>query len=335
MHQKGLAYRDLCLENILISNPDDNSRMHITIMDFGMALHVPLYQAVEGVVVKEYLVPPMVPCGKPRYLAPEVLRNGKTLTPIPYSPLRADVWSLGVVLCELLTGRPPCETASDNDKGYVKIKRGGVEALLKQWRCNLSPLAKDLLTRLLSVSPYDRLTASEIKNHPWLVGKGTEHGRYNHDGDGGDDQPGKSHTESVRHKNSLQEYCQRHRLSLPVYDTVHGDDRQFVCRVSVEMGSGQVWALSSRCRKKKQAEQGAAEALMTRIKAGAIHGLKVTDVAVAAPVVGAAATAASNSTVILNATVDDRQYQYQYQDKAPLSDFITSKMGHRDISEQS
>jgi len=87
LHARGLVHRDVKPANILIT---DGGRVKLT--DFGIAVPGPGAASDGGDAV----------LGTPNYMAPEQIL-GRELTP------RADVWSLGVVLYELLSGRRPFE----------------------------------------------------------------------------------------------------------------------------------------------------------------------------------------------------------------------------------
>ena len=86
-HQRGILHRDLKPGNILI---DAQGQPHIT--DFGLAKRVEGNQgeSVSGIIV-----------GTPAYMPPEQARAEKGLT------TAVDVYSLGAILYELLTGHPP------------------------------------------------------------------------------------------------------------------------------------------------------------------------------------------------------------------------------------
>ena len=80
LHLRGIVYRDLKPENVLIS-----AQGHVVLTDFGLSKRVP-----GGVTTATF-------CGTPEYLAPEVLMKRPYRTPI-------DLWSLGVLLYEMLIG---------------------------------------------------------------------------------------------------------------------------------------------------------------------------------------------------------------------------------------
>ena len=96
--------------------------------------------------------------GTSYYVAPEVLLND-------YDHL-CDMWSIGVVLYIMLTGRPPFN--GDNDQEIVRKVRFGQYNLDKRDFRKLSPACAEFLKRLLHKDPTGRISAEEALRHPWI-----------------------------------------------------------------------------------------------------------------------------------------------------------------------
>ena len=69
-----------------------------------------------------------------------------------------DIWSLGVLLCVLLTGTGPWEDLRHCLVGMIRLKK------------QVEPLAFDLIKRCLNSNPDFRITIRGVRNHPWVVG---------------------------------------------------------------------------------------------------------------------------------------------------------------------
>ena len=95
-HQQGIIHRDLKPANLFLTRREDGGP-HIKVVDFGISkiLDPKMIDSGPKEMTKAFTV-----LGSPRYMAPEQLRNSKDVDG------RADLWSLGAVLFQLLAGKP-------------------------------------------------------------------------------------------------------------------------------------------------------------------------------------------------------------------------------------
>lgn len=134
-----LVHRDLKLENILI---DSNGKIKLT--DFGLSSTC--YCNIMRTIV-----------GTPGYMAPEVV-NG-----CDYDS-KCDVWSLGVCLYAMITASLPFTPQNTNYRLLVD------EATELRFPMTFSPALQDLLKKMFSIRPQNRMTLQQLQNHPWLRG---------------------------------------------------------------------------------------------------------------------------------------------------------------------
>lgn len=146
-HAHKVAHRDLKPENLLLFSEHNDS--DIKIADFGFA--------------KKCLEPGSLTtqCGTPGYVAPEILEG------VPYG-MKADMWSLGVIVYILLGGYPPFIEQNQRDL-FRKIRKGQYEFHEEYWG-QVSSDAKELISSLLTVSPARRLSGSEALRNKWMTG---------------------------------------------------------------------------------------------------------------------------------------------------------------------
>ena len=138
--ENNIFHRDLKPQNILIGK--DNI---LKITDFGFA------KSVNSSDISETF------CGSPLYMAPEILTYQKyTYT--------ADLWSVGVILYEMLTGETPF--TGNNLYNLVSNMKDN-EVRIPNYT-NLSSECKQLLFSLLQKDPSNRLSWEKFYNHPWF-----------------------------------------------------------------------------------------------------------------------------------------------------------------------
>ncbi|CAN1250418.1 Calcium-dependent protein kinase 17 [Linum perenne] len=143
-HSMGVIHRDLKPENFLLLNKDESAPLKAT--DFGLSVFYKPGEVFKDIVGSAY------------YIAPEVLKR-------KYGP-EADIWSIGVMLYILLSGVPPFWAESEHGI-FNAILRGHCDFSSDPWPL-ISPQAKDLVRKMLNSDPKQRLSASQVLNHPWI-----------------------------------------------------------------------------------------------------------------------------------------------------------------------
>ncbi|KFV61306.1 Calcium/calmodulin-dependent protein kinase type II subunit alpha, partial [Dryobates pubescens] len=150
-HQMGVVHRDLKPENLLLASKLKGAAVKLA--DFGLAIEVEGdQQAWFGFA------------GTPGYLSPEVLRKD------PYGKA-VDLWACGVILYILLVGYPPFWD-EDQHRLYQQIKAGAYDFPSPEWD-TVTPEAKDLINKMLTINPSKRITAAEALKHPWISHRAT------------------------------------------------------------------------------------------------------------------------------------------------------------------
>ncbi|XP_068612249.1 calcium/calmodulin-dependent protein kinase type II delta chain isoform X2 [Brachionichthys hirsutus] len=150
-HQMGVVHRDLKPENLLLASKLKGAAVKLA--DFGLAIEVQgEQQAWFGFA------------GTPGYLSPEVLRKDPYGKPV-------DMWACGVILYILLVGYPPFWD-EDQHRLYQQIKAGAYDFPSPEWD-TVTPEAKDLINKMLTINPAKRVTATDALRHPWICQRST------------------------------------------------------------------------------------------------------------------------------------------------------------------
>eukprot|EP00345_Euplotes_harpa_P010807 CAMPEP_0168333498 /NCGR_PEP_ID=MMETSP0213-20121227/9643_1 /TAXON_ID=151035 /ORGANISM="Euplotes harpa, Strain FSP1.4" /LENGTH=392 /DNA_ID=CAMNT_0008337833 /DNA_START=1 /DNA_END=1175 /DNA_ORIENTATION=+ len=145
-HKKSIVHRDLKPENMLLEQDKDLEKLKI--VDFGTSLTFDPDRALDEKLGTAY------------YIAPEVIKKS-------YNE-KCDLWSCGVIMYILLSGEPPFnDPKADNEAIMKKVEKGKYDLTKGVWK-TVSKEAKDLIKKLLTYAPEDRISAEEALKHPWI-----------------------------------------------------------------------------------------------------------------------------------------------------------------------
>lgn len=148
-HEKGLVHCDLKPENVMFESQANNNL--VKIIDFGNSSFIKNEEKLTNKFGTVY------------YVAPEVLKCS-------YNE-KCDVWSLGVILYVILSGKPPFDGV--NDQAILKkVFEGKYSMDGPNWE-GISEDAKDLITKMLTYDYNQRISAKQCLEHKWIkeVGK--------------------------------------------------------------------------------------------------------------------------------------------------------------------
>ena len=134
---QALVHRDLKPHNLLLTTRSDTASLKIA--DFGFARHLSEAAMAETL------------CGSPLYMAPEILKHERY-------DAKADLWSTGVILYEMLVGRPPFAGSNPHELLVNIVKT----ELRIPSTADASDEAIDLLRRLLKVDPTERISFQDF-----------------------------------------------------------------------------------------------------------------------------------------------------------------------------
>lgn len=144
-HEKGVSHRDLKPENILLMETNEN--LSIKLADFGNSIEFNKESKLSGCFGSAY------------YIAPEVFENS-------YNE-NCDIWSVGIIMYILLTGRPPY--ASKNNLDLLEAAQFSPFRLTQELSKSVSVEAKSLIKEMVKINNKQRISAKNALLHPWIT----------------------------------------------------------------------------------------------------------------------------------------------------------------------
>eukprot|EP00301_Raphidiophrys_heterophryoidea_P019986 c4789_g1_i2.p1 GENE.c4789_g1_i2~~c4789_g1_i2.p1 ORF type:complete len:332 (+),score=50.20 c4789_g1_i2:246-1241(+) len=144
LHERHRAHRDMKNQNVMIRRD-----FSIVLMDFGYAIQHTLERPSDNTSVGSLL-----------YMAPEVARGED----YKYKP---DVWSLGIMLYELICGDPPLIGCTSIKETVTRLINSETPSIPAYHVCGDS--ARDFVNCCLAIDPTRRASAASLLHHPFLA----------------------------------------------------------------------------------------------------------------------------------------------------------------------
>ena len=143
LHKNGIIHRDIKSDNILINNQGE-----VKISDFGFCALIREEQDKRNTMV-----------GTPYWMAPEVVNRQN------YDQ-KIDIWSLGIMIIEMVDGEPPYMNETPLRALYLIAKNGTPDFKTEDGLCELG---KDFMYKCLIYSPQDRPSAEKLLTHQFIT----------------------------------------------------------------------------------------------------------------------------------------------------------------------
>jgi serine/threonine protein kinase len=161
-HAAGIVHRDLKPENVFLTSRDGNADF-VKVLDFGIATQ----DAAQMRIGKKRITSPGTAIGTPEYMAPEQALGQP-------SDARADIYALGAILYEMLTGNPP--HIGDDPIDLLRKKATEPPRPLRELNPEVAPALETTIMSCLEIDPERRpatMAALEYELTKSVKGRGS------------------------------------------------------------------------------------------------------------------------------------------------------------------
>ena len=149
LHEQKIAHRDIKCENLLLC-----SSGIVKLSDFGCSKD--LSKSIGTLNAMTFT-------GTPLFMAPEVVAHEG------YDAYRADVWTVGVTVLQMVTGAPPFAVDMTQPLQYMlHISKGDVHPIIPD---TVSPECREFVTVCLNRDPHKRPSVAQLLEHPFVAVK--------------------------------------------------------------------------------------------------------------------------------------------------------------------
>jgi serine/threonine protein kinase len=147
LHDHEIVHRDLKPHNILLSGPTEQPILKIA--DFGFARFLRPSDLADTI------------CGSPRYMAPEIQFHRSYTA-------KVDLWSMGVILFELICGKSPFASAQTPFELSQELLVRGSKPFMIPPEVSVSQELRELVPALLTIDQEQRIDLAHFLRHPFL-----------------------------------------------------------------------------------------------------------------------------------------------------------------------
>ncbi len=148
-HDVGVVHRDLKPSNVMLVRGSRGEEV-AKVLDFGLAKFM-RPQDYAGLAPDDGLTRPEATLGTPRYMAPEQFLGAAV-------DHRADVYSIGVILYEMLTGEVPVD--GEDPEEVCRRKATEEPRSIREWRDDLRPELTSAVMAAVARNPADRIESA-------------------------------------------------------------------------------------------------------------------------------------------------------------------------------